>query len=74
MINHNHNEITCNMTRGGAHMKQVMDEAWSNAKSLKMTMMPSLTFAKNVNEQEQLGELTLNFICKIIMKGVAKQP
>jgi hypothetical protein len=39
-----------------------------------MTMMPSLTLAKNVNEEEQLGELTLNFICKTIMKGVAKQP
>jgi hypothetical protein len=47
---------------------------WSNVKSFKMTMMPSLTLAKNVNEEEQLGELTWNFICKTTIKGVAKQP
>jgi hypothetical protein len=51
-----------------------MMKLWSNAKSLKMTLMPSLTLAKNVNEEEQLGELTLNFIYKTKMKGVAKQP
>jgi hypothetical protein len=39
-----------------------------------MTMMSSLTLAKNVNEKEQLQEPTLNFICKITIKGAAKQP
>lgn len=37
----------------GAHLKQVTNEACSSVRNYKMTMMLSLKFAKNVNEEKQ---------------------
>jgi hypothetical protein len=61
------------MTRDGAHLKQVVNEACNIVKNCKMTN----TFAKHVDEEDQyVGELTLNLkvltqLCKITMKRVA---
>lgn len=43
------------MVRWGTHVKQVANEACSNAKSCKVTMSSPPTLAKNVNEEEKQG-------------------
>jgi hypothetical protein len=43
----------CNVARWGTHVKQVANEACSNAKSCKVTMSSPPTLAKNVNEKKQ---------------------
>ncbi len=39
----------------GVHLKQVTNEACSNVRNYKMTMMSWLKFAKIVNEEKQHG-------------------
>ncbi len=45
------------MIKSGSHLKQVIDEAYNNAKNCKMTMMPPFTFGKNINEEKYMKKL-----------------
>jgi hypothetical protein len=44
------------------HLKHVFNEACSNVRNCKMTMMPSLTLRKNVTTKEQHGGTQLQYI------------
>jgi hypothetical protein len=44
----------------GTNLKQIVDEAWNNARNLEMTTMPPLKLAKLIKEEERERELTLN--------------
>lgn len=44
----------------GTNLKQVVDEAWNNARNYKMTTMPPFKLAKLIKGKERKRKLALN--------------
>lgn len=54
--------------------KQVINEACSNVKNCKMTMIPSIKLEKFINWKEQHGGTNIKPCCKTRMKGITRKP